>query len=92
MNSETYRRHALEAIRKGHTVTRKKAVPKKKSPTGRAVPAVKERVPGVASKILFGKTIMNKVAGSSVAAVEAELGEMRKEGIIHCTNGIWWER
>lgn len=56
MTIEQYQKWCLTRIAKGHSVVLKKGVPKKKSPTGKAIPAVTKRVPGVVSKILLGRT------------------------------------
>lgn len=55
----------LKRIAKGHFIVLKKAVPKKKSPTGKGEPAVKQRVAGCTSKNLLGKTEMKAMGGAS---------------------------
>ena len=90
MAHEGYRKLVLEAIRLGHSITQKKGVPAKKSPTGKAIKAVKAYVPGCVSKTLFSKAMKNKT-GLGDVAMEAELTAMRKAGVIHCTNGMWWK-
>jgi hypothetical protein len=91
MNVERYHQLVFERIAKGHFVVRRKAVPKKKSPTGRAVPAVKDQVEGVITKLLLNKTMQNKMGREADEQIlEAELMRMRKAGLIVCTNGIWW--
>jgi len=72
-------------------VTLRKAVPKKKSPTGKAIPGEKIQVPGCASKLLFSKAFKRKTDLSDLE-MERELDAMRKEGVIHCANGLWWKR
>jgi hypothetical protein len=91
MANEALRKVILERIRKGHSVTLKKGVPAKKSPTGKAIKATKKAVHGVESKLLFAKAMARKTNVSDLE-LEAELGRMRKEEIIVCTNGIWWEK
>lgn len=88
---DTYRNRVLATIRRGHSIVLKKGVPAKKSPTGKAIPAVRQRVPGCSSRALFGKTI--RVGINLInAELETILAAMRNDGIIHCTNGMWWER
>ncbi len=65
------------------------SVPKKKSPTGKAIPAVKQQVPGVTSKILLGKTAQNAMKCGELE-LEAALMQLRKARVIVCTNGVWW--
>ncbi len=88
---EKLRELVLARVAKGHSVTLRKAVPKNKSPTGKAVPAEKIQVPGCSSKLLFSKSIRQATKLSNVE-IEAVLGAMRKEGVIHCTNELWWKR
>lgn len=91
MNIEKYRELVYTRIAKGHFVVRRKAVPKKKSPTGNAVPAVKDQVEGVVTRLLLGKTMQNKMGREADAGIlERELMVMRKARLIVCTNGIWW--
>ena len=89
--NEAYRNMVLAKIAKGHTITHKKGVPAKKSPTGKAIKAVKSYVPGVDTKQLFSRAVKNKF-GLSDVQMEDELREMRDAGVIHCTNDIWWKR
>lgn len=91
MNIEKYRELVYARITKGHFVVRRKAVPKKKSPTGKAIPAVKDQVEGVATKLLLNKTMQNKMGREADEGILGrELMVMRKAGLIVCTNGIWW--
>ena len=38
---------------------------------------------------LVGK-VAQKKTGTDLVAAESLLSEMRKEGLIYCTNGKWW--
>lgn len=88
---DTYRNRVIASIRKGHSIVLKKGVSAKKSPNGKPIPAVRKRVPGCSSKALFGKTI--RVGLSLIdAELDAALKAMRDEGVILCTDGMWWER
>lgn len=91
MGAEKYREEVLKRIAVGHWHILKKAVPKKKSPTGKAIPAVKERVPSCKSGALFGRGLLKRT-GMAEPDANDELRKMRDEGIIHCTNKMWWKR
>ena len=91
VNIESYEKWARARITHGHSIVRKKGVPKKKSPTGRAIPAVRERVPGVTSKVLLGKTAQNAMRCDE-GDLERALLALRKSGEFICTNGIWWTK
>ena len=82
----------LARLRLGHWITLKKGVPKKKSPTGKAIPAIKERVPGCTKKAIATKGWMRKHSADDPAKLDATLLAMRQAGTIVCTNGIWWQR
>ena len=93
MNKEKFRELVLKRIAQGHFHTLKKGVPKKKSPIGKAIPAVKERIPSCPSKAFFSsKKIMREARVEAEADVTDELRRMRDEGIIHCTNKMWWAK
>lgn len=93
MNKEKFRKLVLERITQGHWHTLKKGVPKKKSPTGKAIPAVKERVPSCPSKAFFSsKRLIREALVLAESEVVDELRRMRDEGLIHCTNKMWWKR
>lgn len=49
------------------------------------------KVPGCSSKLLFSKSIKSATKLTDLE-IESVLGAMRKEGVIHCTNGLWWKR
>lgn len=94
MNSSVatkYRALVLDRIAKGHPHVLRKAVPKKKSPTNRGIPAITERIPSCSTKHLLSKAIL-RATGASEADLAEELGLMRDEGLIHCTNKLWWAR
>lgn len=92
MNIDKFRELVLARIAKGHFHTLKKGVPAKKSPTGKAEKAVKERVPSCSTKALLGKTILKAAGNASEGDGNDELRRMRDEGVIHCTNKLWWAR
>lgn len=92
MNAEEYRKAVITRIRREHRVVLKKGIPAKKSPTGKAVKPEVKWVHGVTSAVLLGKALLNKFRDGNQSAAEAELGKMRAEGLILCTNGMWWVR
>ena len=92
MNTDIFRQHVLRRIARGHFHTLKKAIPKKKSTTGKAIPAVKERIASCPTKAFFDKAIVRAANIGSESEVTDELRRMRDEGIIHCTNKMWWKR
>ena len=89
MDAEKLQIAIVERIQKGRSVTVKKGVPKRKSPTGKAIPAVKSRVSSLATKTLMGKSLLRKW-NSSALDIEDELRRMRDAGVLVCTNGYWW--
>lgn len=91
MHTDEFRKLILKRIAQGHWHTLKKGVPKKKSPTGKAIKAIKERVPSCPSKAFFSSKPITR-AGFSEADITDELRRMMKEGVIHCTNKMWWKR
>lgn len=86
-----FRDLVFQRIAKGHFVTLRKAVPEKKSPTGKAIPAERIQVAGCSTKRLLDKSAQ-LLLGAAQFELEAELGALRKTGVIHCTNGVWWRR
>lgn len=92
MNREKLRAAVLKRIAQGHWHVLKKAVPKKKCPRGTGEPAVKERVPSCSTKALMSKGIMKACDADHEDEVNNELRVMRDEGVIHCTNKLWWKR
>jgi hypothetical protein len=82
-DDEKYQKWCLARIAKGHSIVLRKAV-------CRAVPAVKQQIPGVTSKVLLGKTAQNAM-GCGELALEQALMRLQKAGVIICTNGIWWK-
>lgn len=50
------------------------------------------RVPGCSTKALTTKTLQKQSGAEDAITLEDELAVMRNEGIIACTNGIWWAR
>lgn len=89
---ERVREAIIARIRKGYSVVLCKAVPKKKDPDGVGKKAIKKQCAGASHKALLAKSVLKKAGLEHPGDCEDELRRMRDEGVLACTNGMWWER